>query len=242
MAGYTRPSYPKIGSRPSWAAVLVSKPAQLASGCGKLHLVEARVEPVGSSKSVGGACSTISPLFATRIQFGVQHGAQPVGNDKRAGRSSTVPALPAPGSLSLSREEVASSRMRMRRSFRMARAMAMRWRWPPLNLTPCSPTVVFVAVLQIVHDEEWGVGGDGCGFHFPGRCLQPPIANVVIDTAGKQDRFLGHNADLLAQAAHRNVAQIVAVDGDAAVYHVVEAGDKIHQCVLLPRRWARPGR
>jgi len=30
----------------------------------------------------------------------------------------------------------------MRGALRMARAMATRWRWPPLNLTPISPTTV----------------------------------------------------------------------------------------------------
>ena len=45
-------------------------------------------------------------------------------------------------SLSLSSDEVASSRMRMRGSARMARAIATRWRWPPESLTPRSPTIV----------------------------------------------------------------------------------------------------
>ena len=45
-------------------------------------------------------------------------------------------------SLSLSSEDVASSRIRMRGSARIARAIATRWRWPPESLTPRSPTIV----------------------------------------------------------------------------------------------------
>ena len=45
-------------------------------------------------------------------------------------------------SLSLSRLDVASSRIRMRGSARIARAIAMRCRWPPETFTPRSPTTV----------------------------------------------------------------------------------------------------
>ena len=45
-------------------------------------------------------------------------------------------------SLSLSSDEVASSRIRMRGSARIARAIATRWRWPPESFTPRSPTIV----------------------------------------------------------------------------------------------------
>ena len=45
-------------------------------------------------------------------------------------------------SLSESRLDVASSRIRMRGSARMARAMLTRWRWPPESFTPRSPTTV----------------------------------------------------------------------------------------------------
>ena len=45
-------------------------------------------------------------------------------------------------SLSLSRLDVASSRIRMRGSARIARAIATRWRWPPDSRMPRSPTTV----------------------------------------------------------------------------------------------------
>ena len=38
--------------------------------------------------------------------------------------------------------EVASSRTRIRGSASSARAMAIRWRWPPLSVSPRSPTRV----------------------------------------------------------------------------------------------------
>jgi len=43
---------------------------------------------------------------------------------------------------SLSRADVASSRISSGASFSRARAMAMRCRWPPESLTPRSPTRV----------------------------------------------------------------------------------------------------
>jgi hypothetical protein len=43
-------------------------------------------------------------------------------------------------STSLSSALVASSSSRMGASLSITRAMAMRWRWPPLSLTPRSPT------------------------------------------------------------------------------------------------------
>ena len=43
-------------------------------------------------------------------------------------------------STSLSSALVASSSSRIGASFSITRAMAMRWRWPPLSLTPRSPT------------------------------------------------------------------------------------------------------
>ena len=45
-------------------------------------------------------------------------------------------------SLSLSRLDVASSRIRMGASARKARAIATRWRSPPDSFTPRSPTIV----------------------------------------------------------------------------------------------------
>ncbi len=45
-------------------------------------------------------------------------------------------------SLSLSSDEVASSRMRMRGSASSARAIDTRCRWPPESLIPRSPTTV----------------------------------------------------------------------------------------------------
>ena len=45
-------------------------------------------------------------------------------------------------SLSLSRLDVASSRIKNFRISQSARAMAMRCRWPPESLTPRSPTIV----------------------------------------------------------------------------------------------------
>jgi hypothetical protein len=58
--------------------------------------------------------------------IGGQDGGEALGDDDRG--ASTL--------------AVQSSMIRTRGSIRKARAMAMRWRWPPLRLTPRSPTMV----------------------------------------------------------------------------------------------------
>ena len=102
--------------------------------------------------------STISPPSMTRIwsaprmverRWAMTKVVRP---RRRARRPSWIFA-----SLSLSRLEVASSRMRMAGSARMARAMAMRWRWPPESLMPRSPMIGVVLLLERL-DELVDVG------------------------------------------------------------------------------------
>jgi len=65
--------------------------------------------------------------------------------------------------------------------------------------------------------------------HFLVAHLAPhAIGDVFPDGAREQERFLLHNADLLAQIAARIFAQLHAVDGDAALI-LVEPRQQIHQ-------------
>ena len=44
------------------------------------------------------------------------------------------------------------------------------------------------------------------------RWRQPPVADVVADRPAEEGRLLGDEADLLAEAGHRDVADVAAVD------------------------------
>jgi hypothetical protein len=59
-------------------------------------------------------------------------------------------------SLSLSSDDVASSRMRMRGSASRARAIDTRWRWPPESLMPRSPTTVsYPCGKRRMNSSQW---------------------------------------------------------------------------------------
>ena len=63
-----------------------------------------------------------------------------------------------------------------------------------------------------------------------------PKRDVVGDRAGEQEAFLRDDPELAAQRVLGDVAQVGAVDRDAAAGRVVEAGEQ-----LRDRRLAGPG-
>ncbi len=65
----------------------------------------------------------------------------------------------------------------------------------------------------------------------------PAEGDVLADGGGEEGRLLQHDPDLLAQRLQRHVADVVAVDGDAAVGGVIEARDQVDD-----RGLARAGR
>ncbi len=60
-----------------------------------------------------------------------------------------------------------------------------------------------------------GVGGVGL-----------PVRDVGADRVGEEERVLEHDADLVTHRLERAVAHVGAVDADAALLHVVEAGEE----------------
>ena len=55
------------------------------------------------------------------------------------------------------------------------------------------------------------------------------VGDVVGDRVLEQDRLLEHDADLAAEAAERDVADVVAVDPDGARIDVPEPREQVHQ-------------
>ena len=71
------------------------------------------------------------------------------------------------------------------------------------------------------------------------------VGDVLADGAAEQPRVLEHHAHLRAQVGAAQVADVVAVDGDAAAVDVVEAHEQVDQRGLAgagrARRWRRSG-
>jgi hypothetical protein len=71
----------------------------------------------------------------------------------------------------------------------------------------------------------------------PPRDARPAVGDVGGDGVAEEVGFLEDEGDLRAQARQRDVAHVDAVDEDAAVLRVVEAGDQVDERAL-----ARAGR
>jgi hypothetical protein len=74
-------------------------------------------------------------------------------------------------------------------------------------------------------------------FHLLARGAGAAVGDVVFDRVVEQHRVLRHDADGAAHARLRDLADVVAADGDAALLHVVEAVQQPCQRGLArPRR------
>ena len=137
-------------------------------------------------------------------------------------------------SVSVSTDDVASSRIKMRGSINRARAMLIRCRSPPESDWPALADQRIVAVGQ-AEDELVGPGGLGGGDEFFTPGIGPAVGDVLGDGAVKQERLLQDQADMLAIFLDGERADVGAVDEDGPFGHVVKAAGQIHQ-----RRLARP--
>ena len=116
-------------------------------------------------------------------------------------------------SLSVSRWEVASSRIRIGASFRKARAMATRCRWPPDSLHAAprrrgrgQP------VRQAVHEVAQGGLVQGTAY-VRVRHAAPGQADVRPQRVVEQVGVLRDQGDVLAQIVQAQLAQIGAAQG-----------------------------
>ena len=56
--------------------------------------------------------------------------------------------------------------------------------------------------------------------------IQATIENVIVHTAIEEHCFLRYNSYLLTQRVQRNAANILTIDGDAAIGYIIEAGQE----------------
>ena len=131
-------------------------------------------------------------------------------------------------SVTLSRAEVASSRIRMGGFFRKIRAMEIRCFCPPERRAP--PLAhVGVEALGHGHDVVVDLRPPGRLDDLVGGSPGPAVADGLHDAGGEEEHVLLHHADIPPQALLGHVPDVVAVDGDAALPHVVEPGDQVAQ-------------
>ena len=78
-------------------------------------------------------------------------------------------------------------------------------------------------------DEIMNIGRAGRGDDFGRFGIGPGIGDVVVEAFVEQHRILGHDADGGAQAFLAYLADVLAVDEDAALVHVIEAEQQARQ-------------
>ena len=71
------------------------------------------------------------------------------------------------------------------------------------------------------------VGGFGRAHDLVHRGVGLGVSDVVADRAGKEIRFLQDDAELPAKILPLDVANVHAIDQDASVGHIVEAGEQV---------------
>lgn len=62
--------------------------------------------------------------------------------------------------------------------------------------------------------------------------VQPGIANIVQDGVVEQDGLLGDNANLSTQAVKINMRDVLAINADAPLGHVVESIEQLQDSAL----------
>ena len=89
-----------------------------------------------------------------------------------------------------------------------------------------------VVAVRELGDEPVRLRGAGGGFHLGVGGVRPAVGDVLADGAAEQGGLLQDDADLPAQRLQRHVADVDAVDGDAAGGGVVEARDQVDDRAL----------
>ncbi len=86
-----------------------------------------------------------------------------------------------------------------------------------------------LGLVAVGHMEDIlvDVGRFGGLLNLLGGCVRAGIAYIFRDGTVEEERVLKYRGDVVTQARERHVADIVAVDEDAALYRVVEAGDQL---------------
>src|SRR5438067_2304835 len=81
-----------------------------------------------------------------------------------------------------------------------------------------------VVTVRQRRDEVVRVGGLRRTLDLLHARFETPVSDVLPNRAGEEDRLLDHQRDVVAECAHGEMAQIVAIECHAARTRIVEAG------------------
>ena len=90
---------------------------------------------------------------------------------------------------------------------------------------------------RCAHDEIMNAGGPGSLLHLLGGSARVTVSNVVFDRIVEKHRVLRNNADGSPQTGLRHIFQVLPVNGDSPLLHVIKTKQQARQ-----RGLARTGR
>ena len=93
-----------------------------------------------------------------------------------------------------------------------------------------------LVALGQLFDRVVDLGGAAGGDDLLEARVRARHAEVVVDGAGEEDGLLRHDAEGLAQLVRREVAQVAAVELDAAVARLIEAEQELRERALSASR------
>ena len=129
-------------------------------------------------------------------------------------------------SLSVSRLLVASSRIRICGEARIARAMASRCCWPPESFTPRSPIRVSYLSGSLAMNS-WALARRAASSISLVGGVVAAVGDVVAHRAVEQKHVLLDDGQQIAVGAEAKVANVGAVEQDAAACGVVKARHEV---------------
>src|SRR5216684_4671050 len=105
-----------------------------------------------------------------------------------------------------------------------------------LTLAPGKPHAPFsndrIVTRWKSEDEFVCQGSAGRSFNFLLRDIGLTVSNVVASRVVEQHRILSNDSDLRSQRRESDIADVIAVDEQAATGRIKKAGDKMHQRAL----------
>ena len=96
-----------------------------------------------------------------------------------------------------------------------------------------------VVTVRRRHDELMGIGALGRLDDRVAAGVGVSVGDVAGDGALEEDRLLKDDADLAAEAAKLDLADVVAVDPNGAGIDIPEPRQEVHQALSCRIRWGR---
>src|SRR5690606_16078870 len=90
-------------------------------------------------------------------------------------------------------------------------------------------------------DKVVGIGFACCCYDFFFRSLRTTVSNILADRTTKKQYLLRHDTHICSKFSQTHLADVLPVDGNAAVAYVVETKQQLHNSRLTGAAWAYEG-